>query len=267
MGWTYTAEGLVTHCKNALKLKTKYMWAGTLASITDAYIDQKVRQCKSVPASRSGYTEQRIRQLHAIANRGYYGVDCVCLVKSYYWSGNPNGGTGSPKYEGSTDKNAGDMYALAKVKGDIKTIPDRPGIILISRKNGNHIGVYAGNGKTIESTLGSRGDGVVERNLETDKNFWTDWFECPYISYKSQPSTASPQVPKANLKTVTLAFNAKVRRQPRTSSEFLKLMTAGTTCIVIKGSETKDPTTNYTYIKLYEQDGWIITTSLPGGKV
>ena len=42
----YTNEGLVNHVKMALKLKTKYMWAGTLNPITDAYINQKVRQCE-----------------------------------------------------------------------------------------------------------------------------------------------------------------------------------------------------------------------------
>ena len=247
----YTAEGLVTHCKNALKLKTKYMWAGTLVPITDAYIDQKVRQCKSVPASRSGYTEQRIRQLHAIANRGYYGIDCVCLVKSYYWSGKPDGGTGSPKYEGSTDLNAGGMYSAAKVKGEIGTLPERPGLILISKTHGNHIGVYIGGGETIESTLGSRGDGVVKHKL--DKTFWTDWFECPFISYNRIDTV---------LKNVTLAYNAQIRRDPRYKSESLGLLTAGEKCIVITNSKITDPATKYEYIKLYGRDGWIVTSAI-----
>ena len=253
MSWTYTAEGLVTHCKKALKMKTKYMWAGTLAPITDAYIDQKVRQCKSVPASRSGYTEQRIKQLHAIANRGYYGVDCVCLVKSYYWSGKPDGGTGSPKYEGSTDLNAGGMYSAAKVKGAIGTLPERPGLILISKTHGNHIGVYIGGGETIESTLGARGDGVVKHKL--DKTFWTDWFECPFIEYK-QP------VPSA-LKAVTLSYNARVRSAPRYRSDDLGVLTAGTKCIVCVNSRTKDAGSKYEYIKLYDRDGWIVTSAIP----
>ncbi len=252
----YTNDGLVKHVKMALGLKTKYMWAGTLALITDDYIDRKVTQCKSVPASRSGYTESRIRELHAIANKGYYGVDCVCFVKSYYWSGKDDGGTGSPKYEGSTDKNAGDMYNLAKVKGKIDTLPETPGIILISRTHGNHIGIYIGNGETIESTLGSRGDGVVKHKL--DKTFWTDWFECPYIKYNTQPSVSSP-----SLKTVKLAFNARIRSAPRYKSENLGLITAGSECIVCVNSRQTDPATKYEYIKLYGRDGWIVTSAMP----
>lgn len=255
MSWTYTAAGLVTHCKNALKLKTKYMWAGTLAYINDAYIDQKVRQCKSVPASRSGYTEQRIRQLHAIANRGYYGVDCVCLVKSYYWSGKPDGGTGSPKYEGSTDLNAGGMYSAAKVKGAIGTLPERPGLILISKTHGNHIGVYIGNGETIESTLGARGDGVVKHKL--DKTFWTDWFECPFISYAEQKTQGEP------LQSVQLAYDAVIRDRPSYGGKRLGLLSAGTKCVIVKGAEYKDSVSGYIYVKLGGgKSQWIVKSAI-----
>ena len=180
---SFTNEGLVAHVKMALKLKTKYMWAGTLNLITDAYITQKVKQCadSGVPASRTGYTAARIKTLRSLAGKGYYGVDCVCLVKSYLW-----GGVGCPKYKGEYDLPAGSMYERAKVKGKIDTLPERPGVIVISRKNGNHVGVYIGNGETIESTLGSRGDGVVKRKL--DRSFWTDWFECPFIDYAFVPA-------------------------------------------------------------------------------
>lgn len=180
---SYTNDGLVSHVKAALKLKTKYMWAGTLNLITDAYITQKVKQCADggVPASRTGYTAARIKTLRSLAGKGYYGVDCVCLIKSYLW-----GGIGCPKYKGEYDLPAGSMYERAKVKGKIDTLPERPGVIVISRKNGNHVGVYIGNGETIESTLGSRGDGVVKRKL--DRSFWTDWFECPFIKYAFVPA-------------------------------------------------------------------------------
>ena len=250
----YTNEGLVKHAKAALKLKTKYMWAGTLTLITDSYIDAKVRQCRSIPASRSGYTELRVQQLHALANQGFYGVDCVCLLKSYIWSGNADGGTGSPKYDSKSDLNAGDMFARATVKGKIDTLPETPGIVLISRTHGNHIGIYIGDGETIESTLGSRGDGVVKRKLE--KNFWTDWFECPFIEYR-KPVVSSP-----SLKTVTLAYNARIRSAPRYKSEDLGLLTAGTQCIVCVNSKQTDAETKYEYIKLYNRAGWIVTSAI-----
>lgn len=248
----YTNEGLVKHVKTALALKTKYMWAGTLNTITDSYITQKVNQCKKggVPASRSGYTEARIKQLRSLANRGYYGVDCVCLVKSYLW-----GGVGCPNYQSKYDLPAGSMYDLATVKGSIDTLPECPGIIVISRKHGNHVGVYIGNGETIESTLGSRGDGVVKHKL--DKTFWTDWFQCPFIEYKQTVDT-----PKTSLRNVTLAYNATIRRTSKYKSESLGVLTAGTQCVIVSGTETQDPQSKYTYVKLYGRAGWIVTTAI-----
>lgn len=248
----YTNEGLVKHAKMALSLKTKYMWAGTLNTITDSYITQKVNQCKKggVPASRSGYTEARIKQLRSLANRGYYGVDCVCLVKSYLW-----GGVGCPNYQSKYDLPAGSMYDLATVKGSIDTLPECPGLIVISRKHGNHVGVYIGNGETIESTLGSRGDGVVERKI--DKTFWTDWFQCPFIEYKQTVDT-----PKTSLRNVTLAYNATIRRTSKYKSESLGVLTAGTQCVIVSGTETQDPQSKYTYVKLYGRAGWIVVSAI-----
>ncbi len=248
----YTNTGLVNHVKKALALKTKYMWAGTLNTITDSYITQKVNQCKKggVPASRSGYTEARIKQLRSLANRGYYGVDCVCLVKSYLW-----GGVGCPNYQSKYDLPAGSMYDLATVKGSIDTLPECPGIIVISRKHGNHVGVYIGNGETIESTLGSRGDGVVKHKL--DKTFWTDWFQCPFIEYKQTVDT-----PKTSLRNVTLAYNATIRLTSKYKSESLGVLTAGTQCVIVSGTETQDPQSKYTYVKLYGRAGWIVVSAI-----
>lgn len=245
---TYTNDGLVAHVQAAAKLKTKYMWGGILREITIPYIEQLRSIYGTKPGT--GYSEARYKSLYAIAGQGYYGCDCVGLIKSYYWSGKPNGGTGSPKYDGKTDVNAGTMYAQAKVKGAISTIPERPGVIVISKTAGNHVGVYIGNGETIECTLGQRGDGVVRRKLDS---LWTDWFECPFISYNRIDTV---------LKNVTLAYNAQIRRDPRYKSESLGLLTAGEKCVVITNSKITDPATKYEYIKLYGRDGWIVTSAI-----
>lgn len=178
----YTNLGLVNHANMALGLKTKYMWAGTLYPISKGYVNQKVNQCKQAKLSPSttGYTQARVNELRALDGKGYYGVDCVCLVKSYYWSGKPEmGGVKSPYYDGSTDVNANVMYNMAKIKGKISTIPEVPGLIVYCKSH-PHVGIYIGNGYTIESTLGSRGDGVVKRKLD---DFWEYWFQCPFITY------------------------------------------------------------------------------------
>lgn len=175
----YTNIGLVKHAEKALALKTKYMWGGLLRPITDAYI-VTLRNIYGVN-SNTGYTTARYKELASYVGKGYYGVDCVGLIKSYYWSGKAEGGTGSPNYgaKGYPDVNATYMFNTAKNKGTIDTMPEVPGLIVYSKSH-PHVGVYIGNGYTIESTLGSRGDGVVKRKLDS---FWEYWFECPYIDY------------------------------------------------------------------------------------
>lgn len=175
----YTNEGLVAHVQKALKLKTKYMWGGILRPITDKYIDML-----SGIYGASQYSASRIKMLKNLPD-GYFGVDCVGLVKSYYWSGKADGGTGSPNYgkAGYPDVNANAMFAAAKVKGPIKTIPEIPGLVVYSKSH-PHVGVYIGDGYVIESTLTSRGDGVIKTKL-SDWKGWEYWFECPYIKYNN----------------------------------------------------------------------------------
>lgn len=241
----YTNEGLVTHAKNALNLKTKYMWGGILRQITQAYI----KQLRGMYGP-SYYPPSRVKELEACIGKDYYGVDCVGLIKSYYWSGKPNGGTGSPKYNPATDCNASTMFSRAKVKGKIKDIPEIPGLIVYS-SNPVHVGIYIGKGLTIESTLGSRGDGVIKRPLD---NLWTDWFECPYIEYKHE-----------ELQVGILDYPAVVRDIPSSKGKMLGRLAAGTKITFVKGSETAEPG-GYTYVRLGGgKDQWIVKTAIHNG--
>jgi len=176
----YTNIGLVKHAKMALALHTKYMWGGILRLIDTNYYNQLHDYWGNYPGS--GYTDKRWAELKSLIGKNYYGCDCVGLIKSYYWSGKDDGGTGSPNYAktGYPDVNANLMYNAAKVKGSIASLPEVPGVIVYCKTH-PHVGVYIGNGEVIESTLGSRGDGVVKTKLSAFK--WEYWFECPYIDY------------------------------------------------------------------------------------
>ncbi len=185
----YTNTGLVAHAKNALADKTKYMWGGIYRPITDAYVEQLA---KMYPEQ---YTAARKQMLKTLPD-GYYGIDCVGLIKSYYW-----GGKGSKGYKGATDVNAHGMYNAAKIKGKIDTLPEQPGLVLYC-KSRPHVGIYIGNGEVIESTLSSRGDGVTKSKL---KDFgWEYWCQCPYIAADNAPEvrytiTACKTVRKSEL--------------------------------------------------------------------
>ena len=193
----YTNTGLVNHAKTALNLKTIYMWGGILRLVEKQY-DALKTYYEKTPGT--GYTPARWTQLKALFGKNVYGVDCVGLIKSYLWSGKTNGGTGSPKYGQSgypPDINANLMYQRATEKGPINTMPEIPGLIVYCKSH-PHAGIYIGNGETIESTLGTRGDGVVKRKLD---GLWEFWFKCPYISYSTAESTAITAGCKVKIKS------------------------------------------------------------------
>ena len=243
----YTSEGLVKHAEKALALKTKYMWGGILRTIEQQY-DLLFKMYGS--KAGTGYTAERWNELSKLRNKGIYGVDCVGLIKSYYWSGKADGGVGSPKYgaAGFPDVSASYMFKAAKVKGKVKDLPEIPGLILFNTAH-PHVGIYVGKGVTIESTLGTRGDGVVKRPLD---NFWTDWFKCPYIEYPKEAST--------KIKKCRLAFPAVVRKEASTSSARLDRLPVDTVVEVVLGSDTTDPKTGFTYVKI--KQGWITKSAL-----
>lgn len=224
----YTSTGLVKHAKKALALRTKYMWGGILRPVEQQYeMLQKIYGNQS----GTGYSAPRWNELRQLFGKGYYGVDCVGLIKSYYWSGRSDGGVGSPKYgaAGFPDVNAGYMFRTAKVKGDIKDMPDTPGLIVFCRSH-PHVGIYIGGGETIESTLGERGDGVVKRGLD---GLWEYWFECPYIEYPKKKVPTKPRFKtgdKVYIKTtadcyagtnIAIPASVKGRNHPFTAAKIL----------------------------------------------
>ena len=126
-----------------------------------------------------------------------YAFDCVGLIKAYLW-----GGHGNPKYNAKQDKSANGMLSASKVKGKIKTMPERVGLLV---HMSGHIGVYVGNGYVIECTPSKKfakqnhgGGGVCKTKLSDRK--WTSWCECPYITYEETKKGYTGTFPSLGLK-------------------------------------------------------------------
>ena len=161
-----TADGLVQWCKD--RLGQGYVYATYFDRvITEAYIQAKAKQ---YPRQYTSSYIQRSRRWI-----GHYAGDCVGLIKAYYWH---DGDRVRYGYQGRADTSANGMLNLAKVKGNINTLPNRSGLFV--HYNG-HIGVYIGDMEVIES----RGVdyGVVKTRLKDRP--WTSWGEVPYIDYGS----------------------------------------------------------------------------------
>lgn len=161
-----TNIGLVEHCKKALNEGWGYVYGTYGQILNENLLQAKLKQ----------YPENIINYINFIRDNwiGKRVTDCVGLIKSYIWWTN-NG----PAYNPKTDVSANGMYLVAKEKGDIKNIPEIPGICV--HRDG-HIGVYIGNGQVIESK-GTK-YGVVKTPLKgTGSNNWQHWLKCPYIEY------------------------------------------------------------------------------------
>lgn len=177
-----TATGLVDYARAQLgrpywfgtfgQLSTEKLWNDKAKQYPKYYSD--VRKKKAIPAQCGKKTH-----------------DCAGLIKGYMWSAGPD----SPAvYRADQDWGADTMYSRATVKGPIKTIPERPGLLVW---RSGHIGVYAGNGKVIEAK--GFDWGVVESNLKGST--FTHWLEYSLITYEAK-SSAEP------LKPMTPAIDA-----------------------------------------------------------
>lgn len=65
------------------------------------------------------------------------------------------------------------------------------------------------------------------------------------------------------IKSVKLAFDAAVRNIPSAKGKKLGVLAAGTKCVIVEGTETKDPITGYTYIQLAGgKEQWIVKSAI-----
>lgn len=65
------------------------------------------------------------------------------------------------------------------------------------------------------------------------------------------------------LQSVTLAFDAAVRSIPSTTGKKLGVLNAGTRCVIVKGSDTKDSISGYTYVRLGgNKSQWIVKSAI-----
>ncbi len=162
---------LVSFCELALQKPTLYMWGTYGKPITRSLLTSKAKQYPK------NYSEARKAYLAKHMDGKTLGCDCAGLIKWALWTTDCDINK-PPKYNSKTDRGSAGLYAAAKEKGKISTMPETPGLIVY--KSG-HVGVYIGGGKVIECTLGKRGDGIVKTDLNAAG--WTHWLKIPEVEY------------------------------------------------------------------------------------
>lgn len=200
----YTNNGLVEYCKTALTKNTAYMWGGLFRTITTDYINQ----LKSIYPDE--YVQPHLGVLEKLVGKGYYGCDCIGLIKSYYF-----GGIGSPNYVSSKDYNVPTMYNSAAIKGEITTFDKVPGRLVMTG-NLKHVGVYIGDNQVIECTLKNESEkgGVIQSTFSID--IWEKWCQCVFIEDDTGGSN------EQSVKNIYLSTGvAAIRKSPSTSGELV----------------------------------------------
>lgn len=163
-----TNIGLSDHARKAAEEHVPYCY-GTYGKIfTKDILNSKKKQYPS------HYTADRMPKYEQFVAEKRRSHDCIGLIKGYMWE--RDDGSIGYAINGCGDYSANGMYEKAKVKGDIKTLPEVPGIVL---HMDCHVGVYLGNGLVSEA----RGFayGTVFTKLSARK--WLHWFEAPGCKY------------------------------------------------------------------------------------
>lgn len=188
----------------AANYRTTYMWGVFGSPVTESKIAEKVRQYPR------RYTAAKLAKLRSYIGRGYYGFDCVGLIKGvlWGWSGRDTHPHGGARYEaagGPTDLDANQMIARCKsVSADFSKI--MPGCAVWMQ---GHIGVYIGDGKVVEATPSWR-DGVqVSACLNIGPiaglpgRRWTKHGKLPWVEYVQEPKPVQlPPMPKQIVPTL-----------------------------------------------------------------
>ena len=149
------------------------------------------------------YISNRTARYKADIAGGKWASDCIGLAKGYMWWDAEKGGV---RYavNGCPDMSANGMLECAKVKGDIKDMPEIPGLMLWMD---GHAGVYIGNGWAIEE----RGFAYGCVKTKVADRPWKKWYKLPGLTYMdaddgakvchSRPKLLNPmRLPKSGLR-------------------------------------------------------------------
>ncbi len=179
-----TVKEFIAKIKDVEKnYKTVYAYGVFGAPITEKVIAEKSKQYPN------WYTAQRQKMLRDLIGKGYFGFDCVNLIKGVLWGWNGDltkiyGGAAYAS-NGVPDISADGFIAKCKVTGtnfkDIK-IGD---VVWVK----GHIGVYIGDGLAIECTpkWANKVQITAVLNIGPKAGYngrtWTKWGRNPYIDY------------------------------------------------------------------------------------
>jgi cell wall-associated NlpC family hydrolase len=145
-----------------------YVWGGLGYALSESRLNQLKKLYPEI------YTAAYISKIRKYLNKPVF--DCVGLVKFFLWGNTEPGRLIKYAINGIPDTSANGLYNLCAEKGDIKDLPELPGLLL--HRDG-HVGIYLGGGKLIEA----RGVDYGVVISEVAKRDFRHWGKLPGIDY------------------------------------------------------------------------------------
>lgn len=170
----------------------------------------------------SWYTESRQAEFAALYGKGYFGFDCVCLVKGVLWGWNGDGSHiyGGARYgkNGVPDVSVDGMKSLCAEKSKDFSKVEKGELLFMP----GHVGVYLGNGVACECTpkwaggvqlTGVKNTGTALANSRT----WSTHGKLtPFIEYGTEKKLCLPDkklLKKLAIDPITPEFEAAARKK------------------------------------------------------
>lgn len=181
--------------------KTVYMWGVFGAPVTNELIDAKAKQYPS------WYTAEKIKLFKSLVGMGYFGFDCVNLIKGILWGWN---GDTSKYYGGAVYPNSEDVISgtvipdtsansligiCTSVSTDFSKIVPGEAVWITG-----HIGIYIGDGKVVECTPSWENKvqitalGNIGPIIGLHSRIWTKHGKIPWVNYDVKQKRTWPQI-------------------------------------------------------------------------
>ncbi len=168
--------------------KTLYVLGCFGAPITSATIDRYL--------NAYSYNKQRQSLLQSVCNKGYFGFDCVCLIKAvlWGWTGDSSKSYGGASYTSNGVPDISELQML-RVCSDISTDFSHIEVGELLWMEG-HVGVYIGGDLAVECSPAFSGDVQITACNKTvtgyNRRNWTKHGKLPWIEYVSEIKTSLP---------------------------------------------------------------------------
>ena len=200
-GGKMTARELVEKASDIAKNRnTVYMWGVFGAPVTESVIAGKAKQYPS------WYSAAKQADFRKLIGKGYFGFDCVCLIKAilWGWNGDSSKSYGGAVYASNGVPDIGADTMIAKCSGASATGWDSVEVGEVLWCPG-HIGIYIGGGLAVECTPAweNKVQITAVKNIGSKAGYnarrWTKHGKLPYVTYDGKAEqTGTAQQPTAS---------------------------------------------------------------------